>query len=133
MRLLLLALALLTLGAGPDADYKDSSTAISYSQLVEDFGYGIITVDGETLIVPAEFAQGYLPIMACESDFKTDAVSPTGCLGLMQLCKDSAMLKVITGMSYVWMDMLDAVANVRVAAHWWTITGRNWSHWECKP
>lgn len=104
-----------------------------YYESVLDSGYGVVGYPGQLRLVDERFAKGFLPVAWCESRYNARAISPNGCLGLMQLCMDSAMRKVITSMGYTPEDMLEADANIHVAERWWTLTGRNWSAWECKP
>ena len=112
-----------------DADFRESSYSMTFEQL-EDFGWSVIGYN-RIHIAPIAFVEGVMRISMCESTYRPEAVSPTGCLGLMQLCRDSAMLRVVHGLGYQWRDMLDADNNLEVAIWWWRITGRNFSAWEC--
>lgn len=124
-------LTFLAVAVTPTYEREVIDAVVGYYESIVDQGHGVVGYPGELRIVDGEFAEGFLPVALCESGYNQGAVSPMGCLGLMQLCRDTAMLKVVTGMGYAWDDMLQADANIHVAERWWTLTGRNWSHWAC--
>ena len=110
--------------SGPDADFKDSATSISYDQLVDGFGYGVITVDGETLIVPAEFAQGYLPLSWCESRYESSAVGALGELGTTQILPSNfPWMRRLGWNPYIEHDRLE------FSVYYWRFA--RWQPWSC--
>ncbi len=71
---------------GPDADFVESGTSISYEQLVEDFGYAVVgSTVNERIIAPGDFGHDFLPVAWCESRYDTNAVGLLGELGQLQV------------------------------------------------
>lgn len=83
MKVLLLAI-LLTLGAGPDADFKEGGVALSYEQIV-DSGYSVVGYPGELVIAPGGFGERFLEIAWCESRYDRHAIGALGELGSLQI------------------------------------------------
>lgn len=129
MLLMLYVLAFVVHAEACCEDFVQAGYSITPEQL-QDFGYAVVGYN-RVHIVPIAFASGVMAISLCESTDNPGAVSPNGCLGLLQLCKDSAMLRVVHSLGYEWADMLDPDANLDVGEAWWRATGYNWSHWAC--
>ncbi len=74
------------LASGPDADFVEAGTSITYGQLVEDFGYAVIGSDvHERIIAPGDFGRDFLPVNWCESGYQSIRVGLLGELGQLQI------------------------------------------------
>ena len=111
-------------------DFRESSYSITTEQLA-DFGFGIIGWN-YAHVAPLAFTERAMRISECESTHRPEAVNPTGCMGLFQICRDSATRRLVQNMGYQWAQLLDPDVNLEVAIAWWRATGYNWSHWECE-
>jgi len=95
LNLLLLPLALLIIvlscgtgafASGPDADFVESGTSITYEQLVDGFGYAVIGSNvHERIIAPGDFGRDFLPVNWCESGYQSIRVGLLGELGQLQI------------------------------------------------
>lgn len=135
--LLMASLGLLLLLTGQTAsascceDFAEGGLSISYQQ-IEDMGFGV--VKGQQVhIAPEGFAERFIAVAYRESRYNPLALGKNGkynCIGLLQLCTDSAMMRLVTTLGYTEQDLYDIDINIIVAEWWWRATGKNWSHWE---
>ena len=122
-------LAVVSVDASCCEDWKESSYSIDSYQLAQ-FGYGWLGWKRAHL-APLTFTTNAMRIIECESTYRPEAVNAGGCMGLLQICPDSATRRLVQTMGYQWEDLLDPDINIDVGLQWWRATGNNWSHWEC--
>lgn len=90
----------------------------------------IVDLTQPAVEVPADFARDAGTVIACESNWRADAVNLTsGTRGLFQL--HPVHKKRIERLGYTWADMLDARLNTIVALTIWREQG--FRPWECRP
>ena len=122
-------------GFSPDADWQGSGnteTVITpelgyYEQALED-GLGVVGYPGALLVVPGEFARGFLAVAECESGYNPQAVGALGELGILQV--HPVHMQLVTRLGYYWEQMAEAAPNIVVAAWIWSYT-ESWASWSC--
>lgn len=115
--------------APPDADWSDGGVTITYGQIVDGYGWGVIgDSEGQSIIVPAEFAKGYLPVAWCESRYDNEAVGKAGERGLLQIME--LHIARIRRLGFTWDQMFEAIPNALVGLDIWK-DSQSWRAWSC--
>ena len=85
----------------------------------------VVALDQPAVDVPVPFAEQAAARAHCESTWRARAVNPSGATGLYQIMP--VHTKRIERLGYSWPDMLDPVANTRIAIDIWR--EQSWRPW----